>query len=128
MLRHPRPKSVSSAQLRKFWADFDQGKRRSTRRPDLRFDLSGVWGREPVAVAPDVLGTVRVFSSRAHLKKHLNLVRQVNKWGASTAFDSFVFLPVQILGVDRVGARTLERAYRAPDLFAVRNHPPTEGR
>lgn len=127
----PLKKKVSPPRIAEFWKAFDQGQRRRTeqraqaiqkaRRIDSgrRFDIQ--FPREPVAVSPSVMGTVRKFMSRRRLKEYIQAVNGINQWGSKQTFQHFVFHPFQVLAVDRANNRALERVYPAPSIGRVRH-------
>lgn len=125
------PKAViSPRRLVQFWKEYDAGKRRSvtrhmsheewalhaakyarTRRKHPWF-MEVKWRREPVAVTPSVLGTVRTFDNQDVMDSFLRRVRSTNSLFRSAR--KFDFQPTYILGIR--GLELLEQVFRAPNI------------
>lgn len=75
--------------------------------------------REPVAVTPTTLGTIRKFQGRQDLKNYLRRVTFVNRAIRNRRFASFEIIPARILGIDLPNLRVLEQAHRAPDMWQL---------
>lgn len=71
--------------------------------------------RKFIPVSPNTMGTIRQFETRKELKWHIDLVRKTNQL-FSAKHQLFEFVPTQIFLVDKNEARTVERAFRAPNI------------
>lgn len=135
-VRIPKPK-ISPRRIAQFWKDYDAGKRRSVNRhlgkeewlrhatkhkcgverKEPWFQQVGMWKREPVAVTPTVLGTVRNFRKEETLIDFLSRVKACNdRFKSAKTFD---FQPTHVLSVDAEKLRLLEHVFRAPAIHNI---------
>jgi len=114
-LRRPPAKKLSPAQQKAFWENYNAGRiRENTKR---RF--MSVKSRSPVFASAGLMGTIRKFENRQAMLMHIRAVSRMNRIGTGKKFVHFDFQPTQILALDKKNLRTLERVYRAPNIFQV---------
>lgn len=105
---------ISLAEAKAFWEKLDQMPKKSNRPSFVKHKPL-----KPFSVLGKVVGTVKSFPTIHQLREHLRLVNAINKLGKKTSFESFEFVPLQILGIDRKNCRTLERAFMRPTMANI---------
>ncbi|MCX6804168.1 MAG: hypothetical protein NTY48_06415 [Candidatus Diapherotrites archaeon] len=128
MIRSLGKKKVSAVQARRFWRDFDAGKKRyklvATAKDGRRrikprkqyFDQTGVWLRKPVAITSAMAATVRTFNSIRDLEKFIERVKLTNKHFLANPPHLFDFQPLELLSIDKKNLRIAERVIPAPSI------------
>ncbi|MCX6802401.1 MAG: hypothetical protein NT067_04810 [Candidatus Diapherotrites archaeon] len=103
-----KPKKVSRKQVRRFWADYDAGRRvRKNLRKPIR------WKRTLLPFSKSMAGTAREFQSQQDFENALKLAESIPRYIMGKKPKYFELQPVEILGIDRKGLRYVERVYPA---------------